>query len=306
MKKQFSKNILVTGGAGFIGTHLCAHLTYAGHKVTSVDIKPKSSSICEHVISDVGSFINSLMVCEEMPALFPNSDTYDYIIHLAATPRAGLSVRFPENVLSNNINSLLSVLQYCRTHPSTKLIFISSSSVVWADTSINPYALSKKIGEDMVNTYIQTYNIEATSVRLFSVFGPGEAEYGKDSTLVRQIKNSVHNKTPFALFGDGSQFRDFTHVSDVVAGLETIMFEMQVDWLPVYEIGSGDKVTSVKTIVEHVQSMCPDFQILNFPIRPQDPAKTIADKDKRPVGWRPKINVLDHLAQWFSSGCPKD
>ena len=306
MSKEFKRNILVTGGAGFIGSHLVQHLTYAGHKVTSVDIKPKTVSICEHVISDVGSYINSLMVCEEMPRLFPNTDEYDYIFHLAATPRAGVSIQYPENVISNNMNSLLSVLQYCRFHSNTKLIFVSSSSVVWADVHTNPYALTKMMGEELVKTYIETFNLEASIVRLFSVYGPQESEYGKDSTLIRQIKSSVLQNKPFALMSLGEQSRDFTHVSDVVLGLESVMFEMESDWLPIYELGSGGGITKVKDIIDKVLEHKPDFQILNFPARPQDPPKTIADRKKKPAGWNPKIKVIDYIDQWFNAGCPKD
>lgn len=303
MNKEFSKTVLVTGGAGFVGSHLSAYLTYAGHKVTSVDISSKDNAVCEHIISDVGSFINSLMVCEGMPRLFPNTDEYDYIFHLASTNINQSD--YPESVIGNNVNSLLAILQYCRFHPHTKLIFVSDGALNWTDVMLDAHLLSKHMCEEMIYTYIKCFSVEATCVRLYTVYGANDFDYGTKSSLVQQIKNSLIQDVPFAQYGDETTAVDFVHVSDAVIALESIMFEMEESWQPVYEIGSGQPV-KIHDILTEIKNTMPDMQIVNFPRRLHDPIMTKADASCFPKGWKHKMHILDYFRQWINSGCPKD
>ena len=302
-EKEFSKRVLITGGAGFIGSHLSSQLTYAGHKVTSVDLIAKESSVCEHIVSDIGSFINSLMVCESMPRLFPNTDEYDYIFHLAAS-RPEQSIDYPESAISNNVNSLLSVLQYCRFHTHTKLIYVCDGATERADVLANPYLIGKHVCRELIYSFIKCFSVEATIVNLFNVYGSNDFDYGTRSSIIQRIKNSLITGAPFVQYGSDDVSLDFAHVSDIIAGLETIMFEMEEYWQPDYDLGSG-QLLRVKDLLSTVLRLRPDLQIVNFP-NVSIPLLAKADFSTFPKGWHHKIEVTDYISQWINSGCPKD
>lgn len=276
--------IIVTGGKGFIGTHLVNKLKALDHEVTVVD--SRGGKLVQELRDD-------------------DLKGYDVIFHLAATARVGISLNFPEETLSNNINSTLLLLDHCRKYPSTQLIFASSSSAAFADVMQNPYAMSKRICEDLIEMYRKTYGVKGTIVRFFNVYGPGEADYGPHTTLIKQCKKGYLNGMGFYITGDGSIVRDFTHVYDVVAGLARILDCSQFMEQHRFELGSTDATVSVKDIVEEFQKGT-DLRIRHRKSRPGDPPKTCASKDAVPEGWEPKVKVLEYIRQWKACGCPAD
>lgn len=296
--------ILVTGGNGFIGYHLSKQLCQLGHDVTVCDIQPLKNkealfATYEHV--EAAEYINATSFAEGFQTIYGKQEPFDIIFHLAAVPRVGISLEQPELVLKNNIGSTIEVLGYCRKHPNTKLIFISSSSVVWADINKNPYALSKHIGEELLNTYAATFGVECTSVRLFSVYGPGEADYAYATTIVKQCKMLLNSGMPLLIHGTGKQVRDFTHVDDAVSGLIAIMKEMLGGvWKPVYELGTGDNSVSVEDVIRAFSSE--STSVINVSGRADDPESTLADKSLAPDNWKPRIKILDYIALWKMNG----
>lgn len=301
------KKILVTGGAGFIGTHLVKSLA-TNYEVTSCDIKEPSS--CEASVKYVKQDCKEFLKIAKDNCHLAECQ-YDVIIHLAATPRIGVGLKEPGLVMQNNVNSLLAALEYCRQNTTTKLIFASSSSVIWADCSINPYAMSKKIGEQLVDMYNRTYGTSAVTVRLFNVYGPGEADYGADTTLIKQCKKCITSGTPITVFGDGSILRDFTHVDDIISGLNAVLDEVSYFtefsdkfYDCVYELGFGEGQISVKQIVT-------TFARGNHPVefkpgRTADAKTTCADKQKWPILWKPRIKVLNYIKEWIANGKHND
>jgi UDP-glucose 4-epimerase len=295
-------NILITGGHGFIGTHLVKSFMEDGHRVTCCDIVDKTNFASKTEIKDAYILMKEIHSIEVLPSLYNTSEEFDTIYHLAATPRMSIGLEKPEEVLSNNINPLIEILGYCRRHPNTKLIFISSSSTVWADSTRNPYALSKKIGEQMLETYRNSFDINAVAARLFNVYGPGEADYGHATTLLKQCKKSLLAYTPIVINGDGSYTRDFTHVDDIVNGLKLIRSEMIMQTNKhTYELGAGDDSVSVKDIAEAFGIV----PILYGPGR-VEPVRTKADKRLWPRKWKATINVLDYIATWKEEGYKND
>ncbi len=172
-------NVLVTGGLGFIGQHLCNKLK-KDHNVSFIDYKVTNS-------------VQDSNIEKYNPSI---------IFHLAATARVGVSLEDPAGVIDNNISSLLKVLEYCRSNPHVKLIFASSSSAKFANLKRNPYALSKAMGEQLIELYRETYSVKATSVRFFNVYGPGEADYGSNTTLVKQCKKQILAGKPLYIDGE--------------------------------------------------------------------------------------------------------
>jgi nucleoside-diphosphate-sugar epimerase len=277
--------ILVTGGRGFIGTRLVNHLSEITEDVFIID-KVDGQLVQD---TDLGQF-----------------GELDFIFHLAATPRLGISLVDPAGSIENNITSLTKVLEYCRKNPTTKLIFISSSSAKFANLARNPYALSKAMGEQLVDLYRDTYKVHACSVRLFNVYGPGEAFAYSYTTLVKQCKIGLTTCRGFFIEGDGSIIRDYTHVDDVCEGLVQVMDHMALrpGW-NLYELGSGEASVTVKEIVEEFQRDT-SLDIEYRAARPGDPPYTCANQFLRPSGWEPKIKVLDYIREWKANGYPSD
>lgn len=270
--------------------------------MTGVDRNPFKIHDAECIMKDVQVYMNELKTLKRLPIIqdlvVDPVKPFDLIIHLAATARVGISLEKPEEVLANNIGTTLQVLSYAREMPSTRVLFASSSAVKFADLETNPYAMSKKISEDLVNTYRESFGVQCTNVRLFNVYGPGEANYGKHSTFIRKCRMAVETGSKITVFGDGSQKRDYTHVDDVVSGLQ-IIAEL-LDWEDEYEIGSGAKPTSTKQIATTFSdALGVDVEY----VRPRrgDPQYTQADPSKNPPGWKARWTVEEYLNELVES-----
>lgn len=273
---------LVTGGYGFIGSHLVQNLRDLH---TDVLIADRLNRVQD--ISDA------------------DLDSVSIIYHLAATPRLGVSLEKPEEVITNNLTSTLRLLKYCREHPDVPFVNVSSSSVKFANLRENPYALSKKMGEDLVNLYRETYGIRATSVRFFNVYGPGESDYGKHTTLVKACKKAILTNQPIHVNGDGSIRRDYTHVSDVVSGLLIVGHQTYGgNHKPLYELGAC-RPTSVKQVVEAFAEGTKS-KVIYGPSRMGDAALTEGNPMLAPLNWIPQIDILDYIREWKAQGCPDD
>jgi nucleoside-diphosphate-sugar epimerase len=297
----------VTGGAGFIGNHLCTALVNAKHEVVSVDSAGKCRD--PRVVSftgSVGDFMNDVNLWRVIPNLMNIIERphpgFDAIIHLADIPRYYTSIERPGDVLSNGYLSTLNLLEYCRRHPFTRFMFISGSDATNDDISLNPHAMSKLHGEQLVTLYRQTFNIMATTVRLFNVFGPGEPNHGQHSALFRRCQDCILTGKDFEVAGDGTQVRDFTHVADTVAGIKASLSELMDGTLrstckPVYELGASNAKYSVNDIIAEFAKGT-SLKVKKGRRRVTDPQLTMADPQLRPVGWEPVIDPLNYIAGW--------
>ena len=301
-------NILVTGGNGFIGKHLVAELIDADLKVTVVDNLVPGPSLADVTYpQNCIDFLTNAIAragLSNLDDLIGSSEKYSAVIHLAAIPRVGAALKSPGRILSNNIGATLAVAEYCRVS-NTPLVNISSGAAKWANTQRNPYALSKDVGEQIIDTYRETFNVDATNVRLFNVYGQGEVSNGADTTLIRKCKTSVWGNVPLSIFGDGCNLRDYTHVFDAVKGIMAVLAD-NIDGRfsrPLYELGTCQPV-SVNEIVERF--MLTGMRTVHVAPRIGDQDYTCADATLRPAGWTPKINVLEHIDRWIELGCPFD
>lgn len=272
--------ILITGSNGFIGTHLSNKLK---NRAELLFCPSSAQNLTDEELAGV-----------------------DVIAHLGAIARVNVSLKNPGVVLSNNINSTLRLLEWCRLNPSTSLLGVSSSSVKFAKLTQNPYALSKSIGEQMIQTYKETFAIRATSVRPFNVFGPGEADYGDSTTLLKACKKRIVHGAPLKINGSGNSLRDYTHVHDVVDGLEILIDELYSTrpLLDVYDLGRGQPISAVQIVAKFFSGT--DIIIDHGQDRIGDGHTTRADINKFPPGWMPKISVLDYIEKWRAAGCPDD
>ena len=209
MTEKQTHNFIVTGGCGFIGSHLVEALVLHGQNVLVIDdmrvgkTKLESKNI-EYLHQDVASAI---------PV-----GKFDAIFHLAATPRIRLSQKDPFGSITNNFNSTMVVAEYARRE-RIPLFFAASSSTQFLHHQENPYTFSKCVSEEILQLYHKIYQLEYHMLYFYNVYGPREADYGEYSTVVRAFKKCVEKDEPLRIFGSGKKQRDFTHIHDVIDGI---------------------------------------------------------------------------------------
>ena len=231
--------ILVTGGAGFVGTNLIIDLLRLDHTVMSID----DYSIGKTQNHQKGAeYINGDI--NQIGELIKND--FDYCFHLAGLSRIQPSFVDPEETFRVNTEGTLKVLQWAKKN-NTKVIYSGSSSK-HHDPKISPYAMFKYLGEEICKLYRLTYNMNIEIVRFYNVYGPYEIIDGKWAALIGKWRGQIREGKPLTIVGDGNQRRDFTHIIDIVDGLIKIAFsnETQSD---AWELGSG-KNYSINEVFE--------------------------------------------------------
>ena len=219
--------ILVTGGCGFIGQSLCKRLILEGYEVDVIDnlyIGKEAKIIegCNFLGGDVRAMENI------------SDKSYDWIYHLAAFSRVGLSYENQHYTFSANVDGTKSVLEYAKRNGS-KVIFASSSSV---HHSVSPYSSSKRMGEELCKFYKNGMGIDITIVRLYNVYGDGELINSHMAALIGLWRGQFEKNYPITIIGDGNQRRDFTHIDDTIDGLLKIM-ETDKRHEDAWELGTG-------------------------------------------------------------------
>jgi UDP-glucose 4-epimerase len=213
--------IVVTGGAGFIGSHLVDKLIELGHEVIVID---DLSSGKEENINPKAKFVKC-----DITSDWNFTDRPDYVFHLAAIPRVPFSVLNPAYTHSVNVDGTLNILECSRAAKVSKVIFASSSSV-YGDQKLplketmrrkpkSPYALHKSIGEQYMSLYDELYGLPTVSLRFFNVYGKRCDPDSEYSLVIGKFVKAKKEGKHMLIYGDGEQTRDFTHVSDVVKGL---------------------------------------------------------------------------------------
>lgn len=222
-------NILVTGGAGFIGTNLIKKLLKEGHAVTSYD---------NYELGKEENHIEGAKYLKVQLERYPVNEVerFDKIFHLAALSRIQPSINQPLRTFETNSLGTARVLEQARLK-QTKVIYAGSSSR-WHDPYQSPYAASKYVGEEICKTYKKVYGLNVEIARFYNVYGPYEITEGEWAPVTGVWRDQIKKGKPLTIVGDGEQRRDFTHVDDIVEGLYRIGFREEVHedgW----ELGSG-------------------------------------------------------------------
>jgi len=243
-------NILVTGGAGFIGSNLCTSLLDDGHRVTIID--NFSSGYKDNVDPRATLLEMDLVLHRDVWASKLDEIEPRIIFHLAAMPRIQPSIRQPGPTLDNNINSTLYILEYVRDRweLDIQLIYAGSSSY-YGDPMNSPYAFSKHKGEELCTLFHRLYDCNVTIARFFNVYGPGQVSEGQFGTVIGLWEKAYRDNRVLEVTGDGSQSRDFTHVYDTIDGLKSIIGKPLGG--TIYEFGTGNSYT-LNELVELYQS----------------------------------------------------
>ena len=272
-------NILVTGGAGFIGTNLVKKLGKF-HRITSID--NYSTGLISNHQNDVCQYKEKNIINYDW-----RGEYYDIVFHLAAIARIQPSFQNPEDYIDTNFSGTYSVVKYC-VERNIPLIYAGSSSHHSGRFS-NPYTFSKDLGEDIIKLYQEHFGLKASIARFYNVYGPYQLEEGGYTTLIGKWINNIKNNKQCEIYGDGEQMRDFTHVNDIIDALQQIMVRDAYGYD--FELGRGKNYS-----VNEVAAM---FKIkpTYSPPRPGEARNTLCKSQlsKEILNWKPKINLFDYI-----------
>ncbi len=297
---------LVTGGAGFIGSHLVDKLIEKGHKVIVID---NLSSGKKENLNPEADFHN-LDICDfdKIKSLFKD---IDFVFHLAAIPRVPISVEDPVGTSKNNILGTLNVFKAASDNGVKRVVFVSSSAVYgdqkilplkedMQPAPISPYALQKLVGEQFAKLFNQLYQIPIISLRYFNVYGPRidpDSEYSL--VIGKFLKQKAENK-PLTIFGDGKQTRGFCYVDDVNEANIKAMKNERLKGGEVINISSGESY-SINYLADLIGG-----EVQYLPPRPGDVLHTKGDITlaKDFLNWQPTVSFIEGLKktrEWFEN-----
>jgi UDP-glucose 4-epimerase len=276
------EKVLVTGGAGFIGSHLCERLLSLNYDVYSIDnyFTGKKSNHINGVTYIEGSTSNINKLINFKPSI---------VYHLGEYSRVEQSFEDIDKLWSYNKDGIFAVLQFCRENNS-KIVY-AGSSTKFGDGGLgrsqSPYAWCKATNSELVKNYGTWFNLNYAIVYFYNVYGPREIAKGKYATLIGLFKEKVKNNEELTVVSPGTQKRNFTHVQDIIEGLILVGEKGNGDN---YGIGSPDTY-SVLEIANFLNS-----PILMIPERPGNRMDAEIDTSKtEALGWKPKWSIKDYL-----------
>lgn len=296
---------VVTGGAGFIGSHLVDRLLAEGHDVAVLDnfSTGRPENLAHHAGNDNLDVIEADISTDEMESRFRGAD---FVFHLAALADIVPSIVHPMGYYNSNVTGTVRVLEASRISGVKRLVYAASSSCygipdVYPTPETAPvrpqypYALTKHLGEECVMHWGQVYGLPVISLRLFNVYGPRSRTSGTYGAVFGVFLAQKLAGKPFTIVGDGTQRRDFTYVTDVVNAL--YMAALSDVSGEIMNVGS-DNTYSVNHLVELLGG-----PRIGIPKRPGEPDCTYADisRIKRLLGWRPMVSFEEGVMNMLRS-----
>ena len=281
-------NILVTGGAGFVGTNLIKRLLKDGHNVVSLDNYSTGKAEneqegCKYYDVDIRDVLDFDFFMEDV----------DVVYHLAALARIQPSFINPANTLEIGILGTMNILEWVR-EKDCKVVFAGSSSV-HSGKMKNPYTFSKVVADDLCLLYKKHFGIDTKICRFYNVYGPHQLTEGKYCTVVGIFERQYKTNEPLTITGDGFQRRDFTHIDDIVEGL--ILTSQSDDFnLDTIELGRGHNHS-----INELAAMF-DKETEYIEARPGEAIETLCDISvaNKSIGYEPKVNIEDYVKEVIS------
>ena len=293
------KTSLVTGGAGFIGSHLVDKLLTMGHKVIVLDNETSDGHDKYYWNDDALNYPVDIRNLWHIQDKFKN---VDYVYHLAAKASVQSSIDFPLDTMETQVMGTANVLEAARLAGVEKFIYSSTSACygnknpipnteIMREDPLNPYAIGKLAGEQLVKSYHGLHGMKTVAFRYTNVYGERARHVGTYAPCVSKFIKMKKEGQPLTIFGDGEQRRDFIHVSDVVNANAVISFEELDNWGEVYNIGYGENWS-----VNEIANAISDDQV-HLSAKPGEMKETLADirKAKAELTWKPKVNILDWI-----------
>lgn len=314
-------NILVTGGAGFIGSHLVDKLLAENAwRVTVIDdfndfYSPtiKHQNICEHVKNEnYVIFEADIRDFEALEEVFLKT-RFDVIVHLAA--RAGVRPSLEQPLLyeETNIKGTMNLLELARRHEIKQFVFGSSSSVYGINAKvpfseedrirqpISPYAATKAAGELICHTYSHLYGMRSVCLRFFTVYGARQ----RPDLAIHKFAKLITNEKPIPVFGDGTTRRDYTYVDDIISGVRAaIDYDKAIH--EVFNLGES-RTVELRELISIIEDKIGKKAIIDRkPLQPGDVPQTFADvtKARKLLGYNPQTQIeegIEKFVEWFKN-----
>ena len=310
-------NIVITGAAGFIGSHMCEYLIKQGHKVIGLDNfdlfyskQLKELNISQLMTNKQFHFfegdIRDSKILEEIFSF----TKVDVVIHLAAKAGVRPSIDLITEYYDVNVNGTISILEAMRKNEVNKLIFASSSSIYGnnnkvpfsevdrVDNPISPYASTKKSGELLCHVYNHLYNINITCLRFFTVYGPRQ----RPDLAIHKFTKLIDENKPIPFYGDGFTSRDYTYIEDILNGINGAIKNLK--GFHIYNLGES-KVIMLNDLVKIIERNIGKKAILEkLPSQPGDVVSTYADitKARKEIGFKPKYDFergIKKFVEWY-------
>jgi UDP-glucose 4-epimerase len=284
-------NVLVTGGAGFIGANLIKRLIGDGHQVVSLDNYTTGTEKNNIEDENVKYFYTDIRDVLDFNGF--SEKPFDIVYHLAAVPRIQPSFEYPEATYEVNVNGTLNLLSWLRTQ-NIPIVYAGSSSSN-GDIFKNPYTFSKFQGEEIVRLYHKIYKVPMGICRFYNVYGPHQVTEGEYCTVMGIFETQFNEGKELTITGDGEQRRDFTHVFDIVDGFVRcgdLLLEGRDNVNgETFELGRGEN-HSINVIAQSF-----DTGYTYIPERPGEMRETLCTDTKARdlLGWEPTIDVLDYI-----------
>jgi len=297
--------VLVTGGAGFIGSHIAERLYLEGYTVRVLDNFSTGHRRNLRVLADDVELIEGDIQSYER--VHTAIQGCEYVFHQAALPSVPRSIQDPLTSNASNVVGTLNVLSAARDSGVRRVIYASSSSVYGSSPTlpkhedllpapISPYAVTKLAGEGYCRSFFEVYGLETVALRYFNVFGPRQDPLSHYAAVIPRFITACVGRQAPTIFGDGEQSRDFTYVGNVVeANLLATEAEQAVG--KVYNVACGDRVT-VNRLLEELQALTgQEIEARYEPPSPGDIRHSLADltRAERELGYSPRINLNEGL-----------
>ncbi|KAA3607957.1 MAG: NAD-dependent epimerase/dehydratase family protein [Planctomycetota bacterium] len=307
------KKVLITGAAGFIGSHLTERCLADGWQVTGLDnfddyYDPaiKEGNLRQAAKNDRFQLIRGDIRDRALMKSLLQEQAFDLVVHLAARAGVRPSLENPALYMDVNVQGTLAILDGLRHSPATPLVAASSSSVYGGlrhtpfveedDTSkpVSPYAASKKAMEVLCHTYHHLYGLAITCLRFFTVYGPRQ----RPDMAIAKFSNRMLQGQPIPMFGDGQTQRDYTFIDDIIDGVRRAM--ENVDGFEIYNLGESRTTRLHELIAQLAKALNVEAVIDRQPPQPGDVPLTCAsvEKARRKLGYQPNTEVAEGLRRY--------
>lgn len=301
-------NILITGAAGFIGSHLCKHFLDQGHSVMGLD------NLCTGRLKNLDDFkinpnfeFHKVDVSKPLPAEIAHKKKWDWIMHFASPASPPKYFAIPIETMTVNAEGTRHLLDLCKSNGAK--FFYSSTSEVYGDPEVHPqpesywgnvnsigvrsiYDEAKRYAEAMIYSYHREFKVDVRVIRIFNTYGPKMDP--EDGRVVTNLMFQALRNQPMTIYGDGKQTRSFQYISDLVDGIDRLMkstYSMPVN------LGNPEEFTILE-FAEKVRNLVPTKGELVFHPLPQDDPKQrkpVITLAKEILGWEPKVKLSEGL-----------
>ena len=295
---------LVTGGCGFIGSHIVDKLVMLGHDVRVVDDLSAQENE-RFYYNDQATYWEKDISKDDCNNIF---DGVDYVFHLAARSRIQPTIGSPNACFEVNVVGTQRVLEWSRLNSIKKVIYSGTSSLYGHQNTIpfqpnmpsdclNPYSMSKWMGEQVCKLYNQLYGLNSITLRYFNVYGPREPIKGEYAPVIGLFKRQAASGKAMTIVSPGTQRRDFTYIEDVVSANICAMYCSVLDTsFGIYNVGTG-KNYSMLEITQMIGASVGMTMTTPIKPRPAEVKETLADisKTTKDLGWKPKYSLEDMI-----------